>query len=432
MKKRLIAILLMVVMLLASCGKGETTLPFGREPIDLVIIAGKHVNSNNFYDEMLETARPLIERAVTYTKEDGKLIAEAKITLIVCDGYPRVEDFAVGEGKKLRATAQTEEIFQKNVDAMIDGINASLLSDNVKAQEPGSDLQAALDQAQKVLRSSNATEKHILIFDTGISTAGYIDMRKLNIQSGTAKEVMTQINPSAFPDLDGIHVTFLGLGNVAAPQALSQEVEDTLADFWTVYLKEGCNAMLDNTLYVGANMGEPLFCDPESSTPYPFVPTVNFTVTGNDYFEPFYSAEVKFVGESDEFVNEAEALEAIKSRVEGLKDYFKRNPDKVVYIVGSIAKIEYGEELKQDNQWSRKRAEKVLSVLTDPQYGIGFSKDQFVIIDAGTNVFTWRCFAEFDNNGVRNKANQEANRVVALIAQTDEERVQELIDAGEL
>lgn len=440
MKKSLLLFVLVFAMILGGCGNGDSDIPLDREPIELVIIAGKHANSNNFTDDMLERAAELIELAVDYDKSGNTYSAEVQMSLIVCDGKPKVEKMKVGKSSKLKTTADNKKLFKENVTALLSVIGTQLASDDVMAKERGSDLQGALNQAGKILRSKDAEEKHILIMDTGICTDGYLDMNTLKIQDGTLEQVMEQISPSAFPDLDGVNITFLGLGNVAQPQedfGYDEELEQRLVEFWTAYLEEGCGAILTEDILFSNDEGEPLSSNEDLEHPYPFVPTVDFTPSENKItpppevlkLEPFYSAELGFKPNSSEFRNTKEALKVIEKRVPAIKKYFEQNPGKVVYIVGSIARVSPDETLKKDNKYSQGRAQKVFEVLTSPEFG--FNPSQFVVIDAGTNEFTWRSNQEFEN-GVKNSANQEANRLVALISETDTERVQELKDAGEL
>ncbi len=430
----LIMIVLVSFMFLSGCdgtkSDSNSLIDLDQEPISLVIIAGKHANSNNFSESMMEQAKEKIAQSIKYDKEGYTYTAKADVTLIVSDGKPKTEKLTIGKSSKLQTSAKNKSLFFENVNSMLDSIVAKLVSDEVRAQESGCDLQAAINQAKKVLNNKDSYEKHILILDTGICTHGNVDMRKLNFMDGTIDDVLSRIDESTFTDLSDINVTFLGLGNVADPQPeLSETSEDEqrLIDFWTIYLEERCNATLIQEIFYEASEGEPLGSSEELENPYPYVPVVDFSQETNELIT-IHSAEIGFKPTSDEFKNSSLAKKTLKEYANDLREFFAYNPDKVIYIVGSIARTSANEKVTKDNVWSRKRAEKILETLVKE---FGFSASQFKVIDAGTTPFSWRNFDEFPN-GVKSPGNQEANRVVALIPETDTKHVQELRNAGEL
>lgn len=435
MKKRCILLLLLALtVLLWGCGGKE--IPLERETTSLVIIAGKHANANNFSDDMLREAKKWIERSVDYSKDGFTYSAEADIVLIVPDGDPKAEKLTVGDGIPLFTQAEDRTLFMSNVDSLLTAAGEKLRSDEVRAQEQGVDLQGALNQAKKILRKSDADKKHILILDTGISTEGNLDMRALKVTEGTLEEVMGRIDPETFPDLDGIGVTFLGLGNVAGAQpgvGENEELEERLAAFWTTYLEDKCGAVLMNEIAFEYKQGEPMFYGEDVENAYPFVPTVNFVQEpqqelGETVLPPIFSAEIGFLPDTADFRDESKALEVLEERAELLRTYFERYPDKVIYVVGSIARVQKDEAVRSDSRVSQSRAQKIADMLVSR---FGFDASRFVVIDAGSHPFTWRNNDEFAG-GVENPANKELNRLVALIAETDTVHVEELKEAGEI
>lgn len=442
MKKVLVMILvLFLFVFLSGCGgdkedsnKADSYIDYEQEAISLVIIAGKHANSNNFSESMMDQAKELILRAIKYEKDGSRRTAEVDVTLIVCDGKPRTEEFTIGNGSKLVTSANNKDLFEENVGLMLDAIVTKLVSDEVRAQESGCDLQAALNQAKKVLNSKKTSEKHILIMDTGICTEGNVDMRKLNFMDGTIDDVLSRIRSSSYTDLSDIEVTFLGLGNVADPQpdlSESSEAEQRLVDFWTIYLEEKCGATLTQEIFYEASEGDPLYSNEELENPYPYVPVVDFSIETNDTdfgTLAIHSAEVGFKPDSADFKDATQAKKVIRDYANYLREYFDYNPGKVVYIVGSIARTSANEKVVKDSALALKRANKILEVLIND---FGFKVSQFKVIDAGTQKFSWRDCDEFPG-GVYSPGNQEANRLVALIPETDVKHVQELKDAGEI
>lgn len=440
MKRTLLTLILIATMTLSFFGcSGESELAgiYDQESISLVIIAGKHANSNNFTRDMMQKTREMVVSALSCTKSGDTYVAEADVTVIVNDGKPRAQEVSVGNADHLRTTAKNKGKLEEDIIDMLTGFTDVLKSDAIMAKEKGCDMQAALNQAKKVLQTKEGKEKHILILDTGISTEGHIDMHELDIMNSDVYDLMAQISETNHPDLTGIKVTFLGLGNVADPQkdlADTSGSEQKLIDFWEVYLEEKCGATLTRNIVFEPGMGEPLSSNEDLENPYPFVDPVDFDISKDEFEDTcdnitvFYSAQVGFKPNSAEFKNVEDAKEEFSKHIDNWKKFFEQNPDKIMYVVGSIAKVAVNEATVSDNPISLERAQRVVDLLTEE---FGFDPHQFVVIDAGTTEFSWRNNDEFPE-GKYDPAKQEANRVVAVIPETKTDLVQELKNKGEI
>lgn len=447
--KKIIAILLVLVMVFALSSCGDDSQSSGasgssvnfdinideimaQEPASLVIIAGKHANSYNFTSDMCADAKACISKAIRVEKIDGSYIATIDLKVIVNDGNPAIENFTIGNASSLATKANNKEMLEQRIKGLLDEIVRKLASDEVMAREPGCDLQGAINQAQKALRDKTS-KKHILIMDTGISTEGYINMCEMDFVYSSAESMISCIRPGGFPDLTGIDVTFLGLGNVATPQPEfynNTEAEGKLEKFWTIYLEEKCGATLTKSIIVVPKPeGEILSADKNSTNPYPEVPIVEVVSTTKIGPISIKMEDIGFVGDKAEFKNKAKAAEVINEAAAELAEYLEVYPDMKVYVVGSVARAEIDEPEKQDDYLSKRRAEKVLELLLES--GHDFNSENFIVIDAGTQEFSWRNANEFPD-GELDRKEQEKNRVVAIIPEKCDDAVAELRAAEEI
>lgn len=454
MKKILIILICMIAMCFVACG--ETEYPPDKEGISLVIIAGRHANANLYTDDMLEEAEELMIRAFSYWSdaEMEKLYAQGKIYVIVSDGKPTSVPIVI-DGKTdieetLRCQTNTEGAREQKVEKMVAQVMQFLRSDSLKADDEEVDLLGAISEAKAILDWKPGAENHILILDTGISTTGLFNMKDIYIQEGTVEEVINQIPSGAFPSLTDIHITFLGLGNVAAPQQYStdSEYQKRLQEVWTAIF-EKCDATLEIPIKVVSSQGSPMMWYEDEDDGYPYVTTVVFkepeqvvyvTPTVDEPImenvptpEPpvkeeivtvFPSASLGFKGDSAEFRDEEVAKKVIGEGIGNIIKYLNAYPDKKVYVVGSIAKDTPTKEC-ESHELSAARAEKVIDLLVSEH---NIPKERLIMIDAGTTSFSWRNAVEYVD-GIVNKANQQSNRVVAIIGE-DADEVQELKKKG--
>lgn len=132
--------------------------------------------------------------------------------------------------------------------------------------------------------SITGKERHILILDTGICTTGKASMvrdKPIDIYQESAKEFVQCIPEDGFPDLEGIQVTFWGMGNVASPQIdyrANNSYKQWLLDVWTEILVEKCGGTLTEEILFSESAGDPMMWF-EDGTGYPQVRSVFFVDT---------------------------------------------------------------------------------------------------------------------------------------------------------
>lgn len=397
---------------------------------DLVIIVGRHANAKDLVtdNEVMQSIREMCYNSFTYTHGDT-FHAQGNISVVVCDGSPERISIVNAKGKEivLSLDSDTPDYRETIVNEAIDDVIKFLQSDATKADDPEVDLLSALFDAQFILDRSNAKSKEILILDSGICTTGAFDMNSNKIQNDNIEDIIGRIPEDSIPILSGVNVSFVGIGNVAEPQNLPNPVSNKLIKIWTKLLKDSCGVSLKSEIKRYKDQGADMSWY-EDGSGYPQVSMVPFydeSTKNGPWFFP--TSSLGFKPDSDVFYNQKQAENVIETIIASdLNSYLSSDPDAKVYVVGSIARIKKNEEVKIHSDVSAKRAKKVASILKKK---FGVSKEQIVIIDAGSTVFTWRNADEFPN-GKQNDDNMQKNRVVAIIPATSTSQVRELRDEG--
>lgn len=414
------------------------------EPISLVIIVGRHANAGKPTVEMIKTAKGLILKSYTapLKESEGNWSSTANVSIIVTDGFPTpVEipaDLLTISGLPYKQNVEDD------IDSYADRITQLLMSDEVKADDTEVDLIQALEQARILLNGKE--NKYILILDTGITTTGHFDMRRINIMDGQPEEVVNRLPQEQLPDLNGITVIFEGIGNVPNDPtngqtktfSTNQEAKKALKAVWMELLENRCKA----TLY-GNDIGEttPGEDQPyaEGEDGYPYVSTVAFLaplppdpvvpsvppVTKDEEVPPpieeIFNATTFFKGNSTEFVDPDGASAILFITAEKVRDFLndERVANERIYVIGSIANTSENLQITT-SKYSDGRANTVANELKRLLKDTGVDINRIVPIDAGTTVFSWRNTNEFDSNGAWQDSLAQKNRVVAILSSNSE------------
>lgn len=449
MKKRiyLFMVLFCFVFALMGCNNSES-----KEGTELVIIVGRHANANLYTEDMISNVENLIMDSFSYWQDSStkKYCARANISVIVSDGNPTIFPITINGSSNVNEILYTEtnttQKRDKNIKEIVDNIKLFLRSDDLCADDEEVDLLAAISEAQTILDASSLEQKHVLILDTGITTSGFLDMRTIDIRTGTVEEIINDKIPSkAFPLFnDEVKGTFLGLGNVASPQSIlrnDNEFKTRLKELWTGIL-EKCNVKLEEEIHFAASEGDSMMWY-EDESGYPYVGVVLFEMdklkvedeenlpsVDNPIVHPTKPWDIKaaalgFKGDSAEFKNELVAKELIKGYALEIIEYLNSYPEEKIYVCGSIAKVTPDKDC-ESHTLSEARAQKVADILIND---FGIPKERIIVIDAGTTKFSWRNNEEFPN-GTLNRENQQNNRVVEIIPESCVSEIEELRSAG--
>lgn len=390
--------------------------------VELIIIAGKHDNTRfPTYEDLAakETIMDLMERCYHYhfNKRTNHYEIEARVRVIVADGYPIQSKLMDAEGQELALKTSKNNSISADQD-MADKVNQvleAICSDTLMADDDDVDLAAALQEAVNIFNNNayEGKERHILIIDSGICTTGYLNMQTLDIQNGSADNVVRGISPGGRPNLNGITINFMNLGNFAGGQMImksDQEFQNQLTNFWAAYLNE-CGATV-KPIYFSDVIGREL-SDLNGNCPH--VNEVIFRRSPGSFnlrpadasYDPekdrdlIYNEEtIGFEPNKYTFKDEAQAL-AVAQNIKTFYDQMKSSyPDVKLYVVGSIAGIN-----NENSSTSYKRALSVIEKLEEA----GIPSDALIPINGGTTVLPWRNTTEYTD------ADQAQNRVVAVI-----------------
>ena len=150
-------------------------------PISLVIIVGRHSNAGKPSGDMLKVAKGLILKSYTDpVKASDDWYSTANVSIIVSDGFPTPMNIPA---EWLTISAPYKTNVEDDIESNAEKIIQLLMSDDTKADNPEVDLIQALEQA-RILLNGKEGNKYILVLDTGITTTGHFDMRKINILDG--------------------------------------------------------------------------------------------------------------------------------------------------------------------------------------------------------------------------------------------------------
>lgn len=479
MKRKLAFIVSAVLLLtcLVSCWEAPEPEPTRA----CVFIVGNHANANYIGDmpgsSAYKKAAAMLKSCFRVStdspvgSDDTRYDIEVDIGIIVCDGNPEVVDPREYQFDLYLADIENSKnsSYKKKVQKFTDSVISFMFSEELRADDMEVDLLAALTEAQKVLARFDAEEKHIFIIDTGITTTGYLNMRipEYNITVTDFRTIYHDNMPeSAFPDLEGIKVTFEGLGNVAGMQTdmrSNNAFANNLVGLWTMMLTERMHATLaDGEILYAYREGTPMMYT-EEDTSYPFVSKVYFRgdqpiIEPSDWgvnpaeteppeteppetepeetepaeteppapddtiVIPLPHQELGFKADSADFIDKMQAIYVIEEFKDDIVEFLNADSTNKLYIVGSIANTSDNLQTRTA-KYAGDRAEAVAKLL----YERGVPEERIVVINAGTTKFTWRNTDEFKNGAWDNKL-AEFNRVVAIIGSTSEAEVAELRD----
>ncbi len=432
-----IILLLFCVGYLAGCGKEQNQGEVQKDTkkVALVIIAGRHANAKMYSEEMIGRAGEYIEGSYNFERDSsGKYAILPRLSVIVCDGNPEKVSLELDENKYM--SANSADMRGKTGDFVLD-VTEFLLSPSLKADDEEVDLLLALSRAQDILDDYPDCEHHIVVLDTGITTAGYLDMNKMDILSSSCEDVIEKIR-QGIPHFNGTEVTFLGLGNVAFPQSsiINAEGKEKIEELWAGIIEAGGGILTPDCLnYNDTEDSEAMvFSEDGGDDVYKFVSAVSFYNAASESVEPnpvvikheekseeptvtfcFQTADLGgFVKNTAEFCNIDVAVSTLNKMSGDLNTFINRT-DRKLYIVGSIAKTSPDKDAAASTV-SKDRAQAVADLLVN-RYSV--PDDRIEIIDAGTTPFSWRNADEFPDGTAASydMAAAQKNRVVAIISE---------------
>lgn len=310
-------------------------------------------------------------------------------------------------------TKPEKKIDQAKQNQLARNHTAQILSEasQTKAKTPEIDVLSALTLSAQTLKSCDSSQKHMLVFDSGLSTCDPLNFSQENLIDAPADVVVEQLQEiHAIPDLAGIDITWIGIGITCGEgqQKPTSDYKYKLQTLWEAILTAGGassvifdTSPLPNQEYDG---------DLPKCTAVPIVSgslDLSEISTEQDIPEVMKFDEntsVKFQGDLSEFVDEQAAVEALAP----IAEYLVQNPEVQICIAGMTATVrsqpDAGKEL------SLQRAKTCESVLLEK----GVSADQLSCIGLGYTSNPLRV-QDTDAQGNLIEEMAQLNRAVFLI-----------------
>lgn len=401
MKRIMSAVLACLLLLtlgigLTGCGSTDREEPVARTAVGFVI-------APTACSQGLNLSSPL----VTGTVEDT-ILHYGWICVVNADGDPAVvasQNFDIPESHK---DASAERL---KIDARSKSTGFLTEMSKVIADSEEVDYLKSIQLCARNLASLEGYDSKVMIVvGTGLSTTGVLNFRNNLLQADPEAIADILEEQNEIPSLDGIQVYWQQLADTAAPQAdMNGQQRQALKDIWsTVIRRGGGNVEFNDVVYSSVSV----------KTPYPQVSVVelpaapvirldNVQLQNETVFfnEPVALSEehIRFVGDSDRYVDSDAAQEVLKPVAEILTSH----KDVTVLLCGCIAgdgMSEYGRDL------SLRRAEAVKRTLMD----LSVSETQIITRGLGTNN-PWH----IQGAGTSGVLAAQNRKVVLLNAQSD-------------
>lgn len=391
MRKRILWIAVissLMLGLLTGCGASVNVQNQENSETALVVVVGKHANSVE-----IPLNAPTLKEALYKT-----CYGYGSVSFVLLDGNPNVyfqadipkpEVGGLTESKKKSiATSYTQQLLQAIQQA------------NPKVAEVDT-LKAIRKAAMTLQGSSDSAEKVMMIMDSGLSTLGYLDFTKGLLNADVEHIVEAIKEAEAIPDVEGVRVIWMFLGQTASPQQeLSEKQKNKLQNIWKEILLAGGASEV--------HFASDIASETVNENNFPHVSLVDVDSRNIDVMieEPMETivldnTSVQFVGDKAEFVDEALAM----SHISKLAEQLLRHPNNKVYVIGTTASG------RKDfcNQLSLDRATTVVQALI----GMGVPKSQLIPIGLGFED-PWH-IPDLDENGKKIKDKAALNRKVLVV-----------------
>lgn len=388
MKKRFLCLIISVIVILSGlctgCGNSNSS------EIALAVIAGIHSNAPDIPVNSTSLRTFLYDSCYTY----------GDVSIIMLDGNPKV----YYQTKIPRP--DIKNLTESKKKSMATNYTAQLLNEiaNIKPVASEVDTLKGIEEGAKALSaSSNTSDKIMLVADSGISTINYLDYTKGLLNADTEKIVEALQEEEAIPDLHGIRVEWMFIGQTAAPQPeLSERQKNKLQEIWSAVLFAGGAKDVNFLSDIATD---------STHNDYPDVSIIdvedrNIDVEEVTIEEPIKtivldSTRVQFLGDKAIFTNKDEAIANIKESANQLLAH----PNNKVYVIGTTASG--GKDFCQ--QLSIDRAKAVVEVLV----GYGVSESQLIPMGLGYED-PWHK-SDLDSAGKQIEEIASQNRKVLII-----------------
>lgn len=368
MKKKMFKLVLIscalvsVMVSMTACVSNKAETKAENKPLAVAVVLGQHENSQAINLNSDFVKKPVIQ-AVSSFGFVSVISADGEPNLVTGKTYEVKEQYKGNPGL-------LQELAEK------ESITVLQEMEDVRANDPEVDTLESLRLAVRTFDSApEGATKEILIIDTGLSTAGILNFQNnlINAEPDTVVRMLSE--KKSIPNLDGVTVRWQQMGDVEAPQKeLTPAQAENLRAIWKAIVEEGggifeAKDVIANPGKVSGNL------PPVSTVELPAETAIKFAPKEvKDYSKPIFLSEeqVKFIPDSDEYIDENAANDVIKP----VADYMKKNRGFKMLLVGTTA----GDTNSAFSiNLSKRRAETVKSSLIS----MGVPKDRIVCIGLG-------------------------------------------------
>lgn len=211
--RTLIAVLLIAVSFLTSCSSEDPVPRDARTVVALVTGTGNEPGATLGSPSLA----PFAAAAESDTGRAYVLSAEGTAA-------PEQVDLTPARGEQVEYGKAREHKIQANLGRLQEVLRAT------RSQSGQVDLLAALDRARRLLPDGGT----IVVVSSGLATHGALDLRQAGWVAPAEQVADDLQRRQALPDLTGVRVRFVGLGEVAGPQPpLTVPARHALEAYWT-------------------------------------------------------------------------------------------------------------------------------------------------------------------------------------------------------
>lgn len=406
-KKRLMMMLVTTMVLgtaMTGCGN-KTSASDTPQSVSLVRRVTRNcpaisLQTESVYDKIYEAA---------YSYGDVSVVSAEGTPKVVCN-------YNLQEPNKKIDKSKRNQLATNNTAQMIEQMSA------ITSTTPEADTLTSIRLSADTLHStSGESEKTMIIFDSGLSTAGLLNFAQQNIIETSPEFLVEQLEARhAIPDLSDIHVVWVGLGKVCGEQPeLTADYQYRLEEIWKAILCKGNAASVtfdrspvSNEAYAG-NLPQcsivPVVADALD------IETLVTEAEMPDVIKWDEASPVTFQGDKAEFVD----YQAAAKELTPVAEYLTANPQQKVYIFGMTATVTGG---NSGTELATKRAQTVRNVLTEK----GVSEAQITCVGLGQISNPLRV-DDVDANGHQIQELAQKNRAVFVIRE-ESDMVNVLLD----
>lgn len=257
------------------------------------------------------------------------------ISAICVDGNPEIVGSVTYEDIPENVKKAGSSKIKKDAIARIESFTNTIT--NCVANDSEADLLESLRLAVRSLSSNIETDnKSIVVMDSGLSTTGILNFQNNILQADSEKIAEDLSKKDAIPDFTNCKVIFINLGDTSEPQdKLSPQQTKHLKEIWQAIVEKGGGSFEE---------AESMPLNEKTKNKYPKVSNISIPEeqpiqysenTSLDINAPIVIGEdqVKFVGDSDEYVDENNAMKTLKP----ISEYLKNNESISVLLIGTTA-----------------------------------------------------------------------------------------------